>query len=325
MLDYGKGKDMRQVAGCVGLLVLIWASGLSAQPMEESLRQFRAAVSGMGEINADSASREEAARRYGAIDEQIRNAIRTDPETKKRVAAEILDQARKRYPEPAVNDGRIHLDPNYTADFVYAKMLADTLFRADRPAFLEMCGDMLADSQAADDYKKTTFRDVLSHRFAIQAVDPNSLASYDKAVLSLGMRFMDAKDGFRFTFGDRSDFTGFVMHLIGYSEGSLKAPPLDRAKGLSIARAFIADKRSIPWLISDREWCMDLVVAVDPSAPEEYIRSLKQYIDDAGHDRWRRAKYAKTLVKIGRLDQKVLDGIEKSTDKATAAPDTSQR
>jgi hypothetical protein len=245
----------------------------------------------------------DVARQYAEAFTHLVEQARSNPAAKGRIASELRELARKDI--PAMSKGE-KLSPAQTEEFVYAMQLTDILVRVDPQAFLPLSEDLLGDARVSSLYKNSIFSKVLSKRAAIRVADPNALRAYDKGVLSLGMRFVDKADGARFTFGDRADFMSFVHHLIGYEASGVSLPPIDRERGLQFARAYVANKH----LFVEKEWYMGQISRFDPQVRQEYVRALKEHMDDPERPKWLRVKYAEKLVDLGELERKKLDELK---------------
>jgi hypothetical protein len=278
--------------------MLVCAGRLSAQSVEESLDRMRAVLPQLR-----VAGQMDAARQYAEALTHIVEQARSSPAAKGRIASELRELARKDI--PAMDKGQ-KLSPAQTEEFVYAMQLTDILVRVDPRAFPRLSEDLLADARVSALYKNNIFSTVLSKRAAIHVADPNALRDYDKGVLSLGMRFVDEADGARFTFGDRSDFMNFVHHLIGYEASGVSFPPIDREQGLQFARKYVANKQ----FFVEKEWYMGQIARYDPQVRQEYVRALKEHMDDPERSKWLRVQYAKKLVDLGELERKRLDELK---------------
>ncbi|MBP7052243.1 MAG: hypothetical protein KBE65_14620 [Phycisphaerae bacterium] len=295
---------MRKTTVIISLVMLVCPGRLSAQSVEESLDRMRGLLPQLL-----VAGQTDATRQYAETLADIIEQARSNPAAKGAVAGKFRELARKEM--PAVNE-RQKLSPAQTEDFVYAMQLVDILVRVDPQAFLSLSEDLLADAKVSSLYKNSIFSRVLSKRAAISVADPNALRAYDKGVLSLGMRFIDEADGARFTFGDRGDFRNFVHHLIGYEASRFPLPPIDREKGLQFARAYVAKKQ----LFVENEWYMGQIARFDPQVRQEYVRALKEHVDNPERPKWVRIEYAEKLVGLGELDRKRLDDLKELPDDA---------
>lgn len=292
---------MRQIVIVVLLIASVCAGRLGAQSTEEPLNRMKSLLPQL-----QAAGQTDVARQYAEAVADVIEQAKSNPAAKDRLAREITGLAKRGVSVPSREEKPT---PAQTDEFVYAMQLADLLTRVDRQRFLEVVGDILADPQASPLYKSNIFSKVLGTRVALNVTNPNALPAYDKSVLSLAMRFVDRADGFRFTFGDRGTFRIYVNHLIGYSlpGGTLRlVPPMDREKGLAIARSLIASDK---FLFVEKEWYMGQVAAFDPQVRQQYVRALKEHIDDPKMSKRLRVQYAEKLADMGELDRKKLDEV----------------
>jgi len=277
-----------------------WATARRSHPVRDRAREAIRAIKMRTLVpELQAAGQMDAAREYADAVNRIIEEARNDPIAKEILTREIASLAMKAEGAPVSKGAR--LGAAQKEDFVYAMLLLDILTRVDRQTFLALSKDILRDARASSLYKGNIFGKVLGTRLAIHIVDPNALAAYDKGVLSLGLEFLDKEDGFRFTFGDgdRSDFRLFVVHLIGCSFGGLTLPPIDREKGLAMARSLVGNDR---FQFIAKEWYMGQLAAFDPQVRQEYVRQLKDHVRDAKMPKRFRVRYAEKLVEMGELE-----------------------
>lgn len=285
---------MKTILTVIVLAVPVYSECSWAASVQEPLHRLRTLVP---ELQA--AGQMDAAREYADVVNRIIEEARNNPIAKEILMREIASLAMRGEGAPVSKGAR--LSAAQKEDCVYAMHLLDILTRVDRQMFLALSKDILRDARASSLYKGNIFGKVLGTRLAIHAVDPNALAAYDKGVLSLGLEFLDKEDGFRFTFGDgdRSDFRLFVAHLIGCSSEGLTLPPIDREKGLAMARSLVGNDR---FQFIAKEWYMGQLAAFDPQVRQEYVRQLKDYVRDAKMSKRLRVRYAEKLVEMGELE-----------------------